>query len=388
MSFAWRVNVKQKKVLLIGIANSIHTARWIEQFRDAQIEITLIPSTARRAIHPAIRALSKSEQELKLHLPRLFFAISIPVGCLDLLFKGRLMGLVLRVWLRSRSEHFNVVHAMELQHAGYIMLTALPGHSYERTIVSNWGSDIYWFQRFPRHKKKLTRLLSVSSHYSCECHRDIELAKSLGFSGQFFDVKPNAGPISNNDFSLGLTADPPSQRNRIMVKGYTRFVGRADIALAAISLCAVELRGFEVCIYSSDFRSRRIARRLAKNQGIRVNVLRKYELSHNEMLQYFRDSRLYLGVSMSDGISTSLLEALASGTFPIQTSTSCADEWIIDGVNGFIVDWTDTEEIALAIKRTLLDDALVDNAAIINSDVAKKRLSPESFRNSNSNYYV
>ena len=111
------------KVLLIGIANSIHTARWVEQFQSQSIEITLIPSTARRKIHPKILSLLDSEQELTLKLPPIFYAISIPLGVLDFFFKGRAMGFVLRFWLRRYENYFDVVHAMELQHAGYIMET-------------------------------------------------------------------------------------------------------------------------------------------------------------------------------------------------------------------------------------------------------------------------
>ena len=377
-----------RKVLLIGIANSIHTARWIEQFKDIPIEITLIPSTARRSIHPRIRIISNSDQNLKLLLPKFFYAISIPIGCLDVIFRGRVMGFVLRNWLRARDREFDVVHAMELQHAGYIMLAAIPDLSFERKIISNWGSDIYWFQRFPRHKQMLKRLMRISSHYSCECHRDLELARSLGFNGEFFNVMPNAGPISTYNIALGAAAKLPSQRKRIMVKGYTRFVGKADVALSAISLCADELEGFEVCIYSSDWKTKRIARRLRRENRINVRVLRKYELSHDEMLQYFRESRIYLGISMSDGISTSLLEALASGTFPVQTSTSCADEWVTNGINGIIVDWTKPEKIAEAVKLALLDDALVDEAAQINSVITRERLSPESFEKSHLEFYI
>ena len=357
------------KVLLIGIANSIHTARWVEQFKSQSIEITLIPSTARRKIHPKIVSLLDSEQELTLKLPAILYAISIPIGVLDFFFKGRAMGFVLRFWLRRHENYFDVVHAMELQHAGYIMEHAITRSTVERVIISNWGSDIYWYQQFPRHRKRLKKLMEISSHYSCECRRDIELA------------------TSSDNIAKGRSAIAASERKRIMVKGYTGFVGRADIALAAIGMCADELKNYDVCLYSSDFRSRRIARRLAKDQGITVKLLRKYELTHDEMLQYFRESRIYLGVSMSDGISTSLLEAIASGTFPIQTDTSCADEWITHGQNGFIVDFKDVEDIANSIKLALNDDELVNSAARINLEIAEARLSPAALSGSHLQFY-
>ena len=380
--------LKVTKVLIIGIANSIHTARWIKQFESTPVEITLVPSTARRAVHPQIRALLLSKQQLTLKLPRVFYAISIPIGCFDFFLGGRVMGSILRMWLRQRDKHFDVIHAMELQHAGYIMESAIPRPGAERLIISNWGSDIYWYQQFPRHKKRLEKLMSISSHYSCECQRDIGLATALGFKGVAFDVQPNAGPISSDNIAKSKSALATSTRKRIMVKGYTGFVGRADIALAAIGLCSNELKDYEVCLYSSDFRSRRIARRLARDNGITIKLLKKYELTHDEMLQYFRESRIYIGISMSDGISTSLLEAIASGAFPIQTDTSCADEWISHGKNGFIVDFNETQEIAELIKRALVDDDLVNSAAEINLKIAETRLSPESLKDAHLKFYT
>jgi glycosyltransferase involved in cell wall biosynthesis len=56
------------------------------------------------------------------------------------------------------------------------------------------------------------------------------------------------------------------------------------------------------------------------------------------MLDLFASSRIYVGISLSDGISTSLLEAMAMGAFPIQTSTACVDEWFADGVSGYRID--------------------------------------------------
>jgi glycosyltransferase involved in cell wall biosynthesis len=49
-----------------------------------------------------------------------------------------------------------------------------------------------------------------------------------------------------------------------------------------------------------------------------------------------------VGHSLSEGISTSMLEAMAMGAIPIQTCTSCADEWIINGEAGFLVEPNDT----------------------------------------------
>jgi glycosyltransferase involved in cell wall biosynthesis len=87
-----------------------------------------------------------------------------------------------------------------------------------------------------------------------------------------------------------------------------------------------------------------------------------------------------LAISISDGISTSMLEAMAMGSFPIQTSTSCANEWIKDRDTGFIVDPDNVGQIARRLKRALTDDFLVDAAAPRNAAVIRDRANPESIR--------
>jgi glycosyltransferase involved in cell wall biosynthesis len=81
-----------------------------------------------------------------------------------------------------------------------------------------------------------------------------------------------------------------------------------------------------------------------------------------------------LGVGISDGISTTLLEAVAVGTLPIQSSTA-SDERLEHGRSGFVVSPYNTEEIAEAVIRAVTDDALVDQAAEINRQAVMARWS-------------
>jgi glycosyltransferase involved in cell wall biosynthesis len=87
-----------------------------------------------------------------------------------------------------------------------------------------------------------------------------------------------------------------------------------------------------------------------------------------------------VGLSISDAISTSLLEAIVMGAFPIQSCTSCADEWIVDGESGFIVPSEDPEPVSAAIRRAISDDNLVDRAAEINGRTAESRLDENILR--------
>jgi glycosyltransferase involved in cell wall biosynthesis len=91
------------------------------------------------------------------------------------------------------------------------------------------------------------------------------------------------------------------------------------------------------------------------------------------LLEYLSKAKIYVGASRSDGISTSFLEALCLGAYPIQTNTSCANEWINLGFNGSIVN-PDVSEILNALN-TNNDDNDLNQKRIHNLTTAKKYLS-------------
>lgn len=376
-----------KSILMIAMANSVHTARWINQFRNKSLQITIIPSAISSTVHPSINDLLDSDGPLTVTIPEEFQKFAKITGMIDHFSFGIIRGIRLNRWLKYRNREFEMVHALELQHAGYILSRIKDCTQFSRVIVSNWGSDVYWFQRFRRHRSRIGKLLSMATHYSCECERDIKLATNLGYRGVAFPVHPNAGPISNHHLYSAETADIPSVRKVILVKGYTKFVGRADIALRAIELAAEFCKDYQIVLYSSDKKSRKIAGGISSRTGLSIKTLKPYEMDHESMLKLFLSARVYLGVSMSDGISTSLLEAISSGTFPIQTNTSCASEWISEGVNGFIVDYKDSESISERIIEALQNDELVDKAAAINRVIANERLNSEGMLNDHLEFY-
>ena len=111
---------------------------------------------------------------------------------------------------------------------------------------------------------------------------------------------------------------------------------------------------------------------VSRNTGIPIETI-PY-CSHDEMLSWYGRARIYIGLSISDAIPTSLLEAIVMGSFPIQSNTGAAEEWIFDGETGFIVPPEDPEIVAEAIRKAVRDDNLVDSAVEANYRVAEDRL--------------
>lgn len=297
--------------------------------------------------------------------------LSLFVWLLDLIFFGKLrQGLLRR---QSRKFKPDFIHALEFQHAAYLAEASLRRNSPRTTfIVSNFGSDIFWFQNFPRHLKRIRRVLARTDKYSAECERDVKLAKKYGFAGKTLKVFPNAGGFSEMDLEKNFLQT--SARRVIAVKGYEGWVGRASVALKALQMLGEELEGYEVIFYSCN---RKILNQLNRSHSAfksKVKAYRKHELSHHVVMDLLSKARIYIGVSLSDGISTSLLESMAMGAFPIQTSTACVDEWFEDGRTGIAVKNLDPASLANQIKLALESDDLVDRARIRNRDTVVSRL--------------
>jgi glycosyltransferase involved in cell wall biosynthesis len=139
------------------------------------------------------------------------------------------------------------------------------------------------------------------------------------------------------------------------------------------------LGGYEVWIYSASPDVAVAAELFAKSTGIRVTLLPK-DTSHAEILSRHGRAKISIGLSISDAISTSLLEAMVMGAFPIQSWTACADEWIEDGRTGLLVPPDDPETVETAIRKALTEDGLVDRAQEENLRVAAQRLDRERIR--------
>lgn len=269
----------------------------------------------------------------------------------------------------------DLIHSMEFQHAAYLTLAArdeLGAEKFPPWLATNWGSDIYLFGREPEHAAEIRRVLEAADLYSCECHRDIALAREFGFAGHVLPVLPNSGGLDLEGLERLRNSDPPSQRRRVMVKGYDHFAGRGMVALDVLERFAPQLRGYEIVLFSVGPRVRKRGGEL-RSQGL-LDIRIIDWAPHEEILWAFAKSRIYLGISISDAISTSVLEAMAMGAFPVQTNTSCCTEWFEDGVSGFAVPHDDFETICAAFGRALQEDGLVDRAAVLNREVVQSRL--------------
>ena len=371
-------------IIVVGMLDSIHVARWMESVKHLPYRYILFPSSPHRRVHSDLKTQFNSKSgESVMEVPDFLRALALPLWILDRFLANRV-----RAWILRRlilANRASLVHAIELQNAGYLARKACVGLALP-LYITNWGSDIYWFSRFKKHQLEIKKLMERADYYSAECHRDHQLATEMGFKGEFFPVVPNAGGI-DQDLLNELVIPPTSERRIVLIKGYTNFVGRADIALDALRQLESDLAGYEVVVYSATFKAQQLVRNIRRNTDVNIRSIPKKKLSHHEMIALFSTARVYVGISESDGISTSMLEAMATGCFPIQTTTACVDEWIKDGVSGFFVNQLEVGHLTELIRRALTDDTLVNSAAVINQLTTKKNLDQTIINEIVSEYY-
>ncbi len=372
------------RILFVAMPDSIHAARWINQASDRGWDVHLFPAYD-APVRPELRnttvytALRKRPAGIN---------ASVRVKGLWPFWPGyraeAAVGRRLPRWSMGASRLAqliaqlkpDIVHSLEMQHAGYLTLEArqlLPGR-FPPWIVSNWGNDIYLFGRLPEHTDRIRRLLAACDYYYCECNRDVQLARDFGFRGEILGVVPGGAGFDLEQTRRLRAPGPTSARRCIALKGYQNLRGRALFGLRALELCADALHDYKIAIYLADADMAVAAELFRQDTGLKVEVMPPGR-PHEEILRLHGTARASIGLSISDAASTSAFEAMVMGSLPIQSDTACLGDWAHEGETpALMVPTHDPERIAAAVRRALADDELVDRAAAANLRLAAERL--------------
>jgi len=384
------------KILFLAMQNSIHTERWIRQLSKNSHCIGIYPSVSGRPTKyinkfKKINILSNKKTYKNFFFN--YFKYNL-INKLFLFFLKRFKILFLdKIFLYFCIIRFkpNIIHTLEIQHAGYLYLSLKNSLLFKnklkevKWIITNWGSDIYFFHKYQGHKKKINLCLSLADYYSAECKRDYILAQTYNKNLTFLPLMPNAGGFNLEKVKKLRNKHRMSNRNIIIIKGYVSKFGQADIVLEAIIEMEHKLKDYKIIFYSASNFIKRKIKSLKNSNKLDISYTKK--ISHNEMLNLFSKSKLYIGISRSDGLSTSFLEAITLGVFPIQSSTSCCNEIIRHKDTGFIVKSNTVYNIQEAINFSLKNPKILDNSSKKNWITAKKFLDYEANKKIANSFY-
>lgn len=369
------------RILFVAMPHSIHAMRWISQITGEGWDVRLFPSQP-YDVHTSFRNVTVyglSFLRQKGTDPTVAFRGVLPFRT----SQNRLEWLVHRSWPRWKVAALasvirllkpDIVHSLEFQHAGYLTLACRENlaERFPTWIATNWGSDISLFGRLEEHRPRVQKILETCDYYGAECVRDVELARQMGYQGEVLPVLPNGGGYDLPSIESLRQPGPASERRVVALKGYQSWAGRALVGVRALELIKDLLKGYRVVVYSATDDVLIALELLSQSTGLEIEVVPR--TSHEEILRVHGKARVSIGLSISDGISTSMLEAILMGSFPIQSDTSCGEEWIESGRTGIIVHPEDAQAVADALRRALTDDDLVNRASELNFETAKARL--------------
>jgi glycosyltransferase involved in cell wall biosynthesis len=372
------------RILFVAMANSVHTAGWVNQLADTGWDIHVFDAME-GSLTPELKSVTAytfyRPAESSCNVKKVHSILPLPRG---VGFFGSRSKLLSRFLMPSRVDSLtrlirhlepDIIHSLEMQHESYPLLEVkrkLGGKFSIPWIYSSWGSDLYLFSDQPEHKERIKEVLDTCDYYIADCQRDVEIATKLGFKGEVLGVFPGIGGFDIASMKKLIHPQPPSIRKTIALKGYSGWAGRAIVALQALQLCADMLQGYTVVVYSANDEVEHVARYISRVTGISFEVLP--HSPREKIVRLMGSSRLAIGMSISDGTPNSMLDAMVMGAFPIQSDTISTAEWITHGENGLLVPPEDPETLAVAIRQALSDDTLVDHAAKKNARITAERL--------------
>jgi glycosyltransferase involved in cell wall biosynthesis len=192
---------------------------------------------------------------------------------------------------------------------------------------------------------------------------------------------------TSQDYCL---SDTPSKRRVILLKGRDNTdpvtaggdpQGRAMTAMNAFALCEDILQDYSIVITQATPAIEIQAKILNATTNLKITVFpNTVSLPYEKWLNLLGAARILIAVTISDGLPSTLVEAMSLGVFPIHSSSGTVSEWIKDRENGYLVHAQDVQGVEKALREAVLKDDLVDRAAEINKDLVASKLSDSAVR--------
>ncbi len=264
-----------------------------------------------------------------------------------------------RVYRLLREMQPAVVHtrnlgAMEFQWPAWAARVPLRVHSEHGWDTSDLGG-------VSRANQRLRRIYGARTHRFVALSRAIEtyLTDAVGFSRE--RVQRICNGVDTQRFSPSDTVPPawPFRRGEHLVIGA---VGRMQAVKDPLNLVEAFLRLRDLC--PEDWPRLRLAM-LGGGPLLEAarERLREAGAADHAWLPGDRDDvtellpqfDLFALPSKAEGISNTLLEAMASGCAPIATAVGGNPELVSDGVNGVLVAAEDAEALAAGLARLIGD---------------------------------
>lgn len=245
-------------------------------------------------------------------------------------------------------------------------------------LINIWNSNLLWAasyvkRKFPADVKIVSVLLNdAESLYLEQQVWDPGIDRYLCISSR---IKNNLANVYDIDKQKIYYRIPFVERGEIIGREYNVISDKALVIVYPCRLVKSQKRADLLPEFIAELEERKInyvlnvvgdgaceeeIRKYVEQNYLTEKVLQWGKLSREELLCFLDKQDVYLNFSEYEGMSLTMLEAMARGCVPVVTNVSGVADVIIDGENGFISEIGDLKAMAdnvlfLDKNRTMLE---------------------------------
>lgn len=338
------MGVVVKRILYVSDAQSIHTRRWAEHYRDAGVDVHI--ASFRDHALPGITVHR------------------LPTGGLG---RGGYFFAVPVLRRLARRLKPDVVHAQYVTSYGF--LTALAG--LHPMVLTAWGTDVLISPRESRLMRTLAAyavrqadaLTTVAEHMN-------PALVALGAQASTVQAMPFGVDIQR----FVPPAQPRHEGLRLRLICTRNFGPIYDVATLVNALGQLAQQGlrFDVDLVGAGPLQESIEAQV-ESLGLRDDVCFHGHVDHATLAGLLARAHIFVTPALSDGNNVSLNEAMACSSFPIATNIPANAQWIEDGRNGLMYPPGDAQALAQALARVAVDSAWREHAGHLNREIVEQR---------------
>lgn len=328
------------KLALLADAAHVNIQRWCEGLSKAGADIHVLSFRD---------SLSSSGQTHRLPIPqmpgKLHYIASVPH---------------VRQLIKEIAPEIVVAYYV----TGYGTLGALAGHHPLVQVTS--GSDVLLAPRNPVMRRLLKYNLGKADLVTAWAPHMASAARELGVPEDRILVLPRGIPF--NHFASARSSAPASADSINIISTRSLKAEYNLIALIdALGLLRDEGVNFRLTL-AGDGPQREELTAMVARLGLKEQIRFAGFVSNDELPALLAQHNMYVSMVDSDGVSASLLEAMAVGLMPLVPDNAANRFWIVPGENGSLMNELDPRAVASAIRSAFFDTSLRQRAWALNSD--------------------
>ena len=260
----------------------------------------------------------------------------------------------------TKEKKYDLSHSFFTIPCGFISLLLKWQHKIPY-VISLRGSDVPGYsERFSflyGFIKPLVRIIWKNS--------GAVIANSKGLRELALKTNPaqEIGVIYNgidiNQFSRDLVSSTETKSREFKILCVTRITPRKGVRYLVEAFKKLSEKSDSISLQViGDGDEKKELEKLAEELKISDKVDFAGLIQHEKLPPYFSSSDVFVLPSLNEGMSNSMLEALASGLPLVATDTGGTKELLEDGQNGFIIKMKDSGDLASKLETLLKDENL------------------------------